>query len=598
MKKLYKLGVIFALLLSSVFNIAAYKVSAQEAKLTPGTYEVETPGFGGKMLVEVTLDEDSIVDIQVRDNFETEGVGRVAVHLTAGDIIFAQSTEVDVVTGASVSSHAVKRAVRQALEEAGATDDMFSDPVEPAEYASEREADVVIVGGGGAGLAAAVSAGEAGVSVIVIESNGFAGGNLVVSGGVYNSPDPVKQPEQGIEDSPELFAQQTLEGGDNIGDPKLVQYMAEEAYPGLEWLRSLGIEFIDEIIQAPGALHPRSHNTTAALGTGIINGYLENIEAMDNVEILYNTKGESLIQSDEGEVVGVLATNPDGSDLTLHAHHGVILATGGFSKNPDLVLEYADNEKWPQLDENTVSTNMDSIQGDGIRMGLEVGAGLVDMEQMQFLYLGAPKTGLLSGVYNVSAEIVVFVNQEGERFVAEDERRDVISSAVFDQTDGMMWMVHSADSLSDPASDLNIDGIPMKELLDSGAYGWVQGETIEELAQAMEVPAETLKETIETYNQAVENGNDPFGRQLLTQKIETGPFYALPRVPSLHHTMGGLKIDAQAHVLDEAGEMIPGLYAAGEVVGGIHGGNRLGGNAVTDTVVFGRLAGVSAAADK
>ncbi|WP_162890868.1 FAD-binding protein [Suicoccus acidiformans] len=200
---------------------------------------------------------------------------------------------------------------------------------------------------------------------------------------------------------------------------------------------------------------------------------------MDSVEILYNTKGESLIQSEDDEVQGVIVTNPDGSELILNAANGIILATGGFSKNMDLVLEYADSEKWRQLDKDTVSTNMNSIQGDGIEMGIEAGADLGDMDQMQFLYLGAPNTGILSGVYDVSAEIVIFVNQEGERFVAEDERRDVISLGVFDQTDAMMWLINSTDSLDEPENNLNIDGIPMQELLDIGAYGWVQDETLE-----------------------------------------------------------------------------------------------------------------------
>lgn len=587
---------IILMVLSVIVNQSFLResVQAQGESLTPGTYEIEGTGFGGVMLVTVTVDKNNILDIEIVKDYETAGVGKVALELVKNDILEYQTTDVNIVTGASISSYALTSVVKKALEEAGATADQFNEPMPELEYDAVKEADVIIIGGGGAGLAAAVAAGQEGANVIIIEKNGFAGGNLVVSGGVYNSPDPVNQPEQGIEDSNELFAEQTLEGGDNIGDPKLVEFFADNAYDGLQWLRELGIEFDEEIIQAPGALHPRSHNTVDPLGTGIINGYLENIAQMDNVEILYETTGESLIE-EEGRITGVVASNPDGSELILNAHNGVIIATGGFSKNMEMVLEYADSDKWPQLNEDTVSTNMNSIQGDGITMGQEMGADTVDMDQMQFLYLGTPITGLLSGVYNVSAEIVIFVNKNGERFVAEDERRDVISSAVFNQPDGMMWMVHSADSLNDPENQTNIDGIPMSELLESGAYDWKQGETIAELAEEMGVPVENLEESIQAYNEAVDSGNDSFGRILLTTKLETGPFYALPRVPALHHTMGGLKIDTHSHVLDENGEVIPGLYAAGEVVGGIHGGNRLGGNAVTDTVVFGRLAGLSAA---
>lgn len=571
---------------------------AVEEGIKSGTYEVEGVGFGGKMSVKVTIKDGKIDDIEIGKNYETNGAGRVALEYVSQRIIEGQTTNVEAVSGATISSSSLMALVRKALEEAGATKDQFSEEYKIArDIKSEREAEIVIIGAGGTGLAAAVTAGQEGASVIVLETNGFAGGNLLVSGGVYNSPEPEMQAKQGIEDSPELFVQQTLAGGDNIANPELVRILAYNALDGLNWLKELGNEFEDQVIQAPGALHPRSHNTTAPLGSGIIKTYLEHIDKMDNVEILYETKGESLIQED-GRVVGVIAKNPDGSKLTVKANKGVIIATGGFSKNAQLVMEYRNAEKWPLLDENSVSTNMDSIRGEGIIMAREIGADVVDMDQMQFLYLGQPKTGLLSGVFNVSAEVTVFVNKEGKRFVAEDARRDVISSAVFAQEDGMMYMLHSAESLSDPANQLNIDGIPMKELLDIGAYGWKQGDTLEELAKEIGVPAENLVQTIAEYNEAVDTKNDPFGRTLLNVKMEKGPFYAIPRVPALHHTMGGLRIDTLARVLDTKGEPIPGLYAGGEVTGGIHGGNRLGGNAVTDTVVFGRLAAQSAVAGK
>lgn len=571
---------------------------AVEEGIKSGTYEVEGVGFGGKMSVKVTIKDDKIDDIEIGKNYETNGAGRVALEYVSQRIIEGQTTNVEAVSGATISSSSLMALVRKALEEAGATKDQFSEEYKIArDIKTEREAEIVIIGAGGTGLAAAVTAGQEGASVIVLETNGFAGGNLLVSGGVYNSPEPEMQAKQGIEDSPELFMQQTLAGGDNIANPELVRILAYNALDGLNWLKELGNEFEDQVIQAPGALHPRSHNTTAPLGSGIIKTYLEHIDKMDNVEILYETKGESLIQED-GRVVGVIAKNPDGSKLTVKANKGVIIATGGFSKNAQLVMEYRNAEKWPLLDENSVSTNMDSIRGEGIIMAREIGADVVDMDQMQFLYLGQPKTGLLSGVFNVSAEVTVFVNKEGKRFVAEDARRDVISSAVFAQEDGMMYMLHSAESLSDPANQLNIDGIPMKELLDIGAYGWKQGDTLEELAKEIGVPAENLVQTIAEYNEAVDTKNDPFGRTLLNVKMEKGPFYAIPRVPALHHTMGGLRIDTLARVLDTKGEPIPGLYAGGEVTGGIHGGNRLGGNAVTDTVVFGRLAAQSAVAGK
>ena len=364
---------------------------AVEEGIKSGTYEVEGVGFGGKMSVKVTIKDGKIDDIEIGKNYETNGAGRVALEYVSQRIIEGQTTNVEAVSGATISSSSLMALVRKALEEAGATKDQFSEEYKIArDIKTEREAEIVIIGAGGTGLAAAVTAGQEGASVIVLETNGFAGGNLLVSGGVYNSPEPEMQAKQGIEDSPELFVQQTLAGGDNIANPELVRILAYNALDGLNWLKELGNEFEDQVIQAPGALHPRSHNTTAPLGSGIIKTYLEHIDKMDNVEILYETKGESLIQED-GQVVGVIAKNPDGSKLTVKANKGVIIATGGFSKNAQLVIEYRNAEKWPLLDENSVSTNMDSIRGEGIIMAREIGADVVDMDQMRFLYLGQPK---------------------------------------------------------------------------------------------------------------------------------------------------------------------------------------------------------------
>lgn len=294
-------------------------------------------------------------------------------------------------------------------------------------------------------------------------------------------------------------------------------------------------------------------------------------------------------------MVGLKATNPDGSELTLNANKGVILATGGFSKNTDMVLEHNTTGKWPNLDKDVVSTNRDYITGDGILMAQEIGADVADMEQLQFLYLGIPNRGPIDGLNSLGAEKVIFVNNQGERFVREDGRRDVISSAIFEQEDGQMWLVQSSDLMGDEDIAVSLEDVPMKYLIDNNVYGWVKGDTIEELAEKIGCDPDTLQNTFDEYNEAVDKDEDEFGRELLTNKLDTPPYYAVPRVPSLHHTMGGVKIDTLCRVLDTNNEPIRGLYAAGEITGGIHGANRLGGNAITDIVVFGRIAGTSAA---
>lgn len=568
----------------------------ETAKIT-GTFPGEANGFGGKLLLEVQLKDGKIEKIDVKSNYETEGVGRVALHKVAERIVEGQSTKVEALTGATISSRAMMSGVEDALKKAKAPEGAFA-----KEYKIERklekalEADVVIVGGGGSGLAAAVTAAEKGASVIVLEKNGFVGGNTILCGGIYNAPDPELQGKQGIEDSPELFMKQTLEGGDNVGNPELVKVLTHNALDGLNWLRGLGMKFDETIIQGAGSLYPRTHQSIEPLGTGFIAAYLRKFEGNDKVQVLTETTVEELVM-DGDKVAGVKAKNYDGSDLTVTAKKGVIIATGGFSKNIDMVLEYNTSGKWPNLTKDVVSTNLASIQGDGIRMAKKIGADLVDMEQMQFLYLGIPKLGMISGLVDLGAENTIFINQKGERFVQEDGRRDVICKAIFEQENGQMYYMHSSDTL-DFNTEKSLEGVPMPELLKDHTYGWQSGETLEELAKNLNVPVEALKQTVESYNRAVDEKKDEFGRTLLTKKMEKGPYAAVPRVPALHHTMGGLRIDTQARVLNAQGQPIPGLYAAGEVTGGIHGANRLGGNAVVDTVVFGRLAGESAALGK
>ena len=565
---------------------------------TAGTYEATAPGYGGDIKVSVDMSDDGrINDIKILEDNETIGVGKVALDKVKGRIVSGQSTNVDAVTGATASSKGLMLATSKALEEAGVADDFKEEYKEKREYPSEIDTDIVIVGGGGAGLTAAVEATQAGSSVVVVEKNGFVGGNTILSGGIYNAPDPELQEPEGIEDSEELFYEQTYEAGDEVANPELVKVLTSQADDGLEWLKSLGMEFSDNIGQGAGSLYPRTHFSVKPNGTGFIDAFMENLDESGNAQILTETTAEHIIMED-GKAAGIKATNFDGSDLTINAKQGVVVTTGGFAKNPEMVVEYKNAEKWPNLDEKTISTNLGSITGDGITMSEEVGADLVDMDQMQFLYLGIPDRGPITGVLDLQAEKVLFVNNEGERFVREDGRRDVISKAIFDQPDGTYWMVHSSDVL-DFGTAKTVEQEDFKKVVEEGKYGWVQADTLEELAEKMDVPYENLKKSFDDYNKSFDDKveEDEFGRTLFTYPMKEGPYAAVPRTPALHHTMGGLKIDEGAHVLDKDGNPIPGLFAAGEVTGGIHGANRVGGNAVVDLVVFGRIAGQNAAAE-
>ena len=604
-----------------------------------GTYEGSAVGMGGEVPVSVTLDADGVITaIEIGENLETPGVGNVAAEQVAAAIVESQNLDVDSVTGATISSAAVKSAVSSALEAAG---------VDPAAYKKgapapdttpiEKTADVIIVGGGGAGLAAAVAATDAGASVIVMEKTGILGGNTIAAGGIYNSADPELQANvtmtdgvraqieealaetpvndlhaqlistvqaqydeynangsQGLFDSVEWHALQTWNGGDKVADLEIVLEMTSNAPEDLEWLKSMGMEFLPEIAQGAGSLYQRTHTAVEPLGTGFINAYTRTLDTRtDLCEIITDAKAEELIM-DGDKVVGVKGVTTDGAPITLMANKNVIMATGGFAGNAEMRQKYNTSGKWPDLT-NVMTTNMPGVTGEGLLIAEAAGANLVNMDQIQLLQMGNPKTnGSIAGL-NFANDVAtyLFVNKEGNRFVREDGRRDEICLAIMEQPDSMYYLINNVLSIPDPNTTTTKEGmtIAMEE-----EVGWIySGDTIEELAEKIGVPAENLQATIDAFNASVDSQTDEFGRTLFTQKLEEGPWYALPRVPSAHHTMGGVQINTNCQALKADGTPVEGLYCAGEITGVVHGGNRLGGNALVDTVVFGRIAGTQAA---
>ena len=605
-----------------------------ESTYKAGSYDVTVEGFGGDMIVTTTFTTDKLESIVVGENNETPGIGDTAIEQLPGKIVEFQSLAVDSITGATVTSDAIKKAVEEALANAGGDVEAWKTAaVETGpKEAVEEIADVIVIGGGGAGLSAAVSAAENGATVILIEKTAALGGNTVRAGGPFNAADPARQAnypaaseaamatvyalaeeeakspehqavmdqlkadlaayEKGdknyLFDSIALHTLQTYAGGDYMGYFDLIQKLTGEALETTEWMAGNGVVWKDDISTVPGGLWPRTHVPQGSAGGDYIKAGQAKAESL-GVKIILDCKGEELIV-ENGRVVGVKAEKTDGTPVTLNANKAVVIATGGFAANKEMRKQYD-----PSLNEELGTTNTPAATGDGIFMGQAVGANLVGMEYIQCLPLGDPETGALSGWMGaIGVEYYYQVNKEGHRFMAEDGRRDTMTQALLKQTDSMSYVI--TDTNSEGADGLNLWGDNVEDLVAKGRI--FRADTIEELAEQIGLDPAVLKATHDQFNAYVAAGADAdFGRSLFGDPIDTAPFYASPRMPTVHHTMGGLEIDLKAHVLDADGNIIPGLYAAGEVTGGIHGANRLGGNALLDIHVFGREAGKNAAAE-
>ena len=545
----------------------------------PGTYTETAKGFGGDVTVTLEVTEDAIENVTIEGDHETENIGSFAVDMLDDRIMDAQSPKVDALSGATVTSNAILGAAKKAMKAAGADINAFPDKKEEpvAEKKNEElSTDIVIVGAGGAGMTAAINAAQAGKDVILLEKMPYAGGNTTKATGGMNAAETHYQAEQGIEDSVEQFVEDTMEGGHNINDRALVETMAENSAEGIDWLDSIGAP-LPKVSFSGGATNARIHAPEDGSGVGayLVTALLKKVNDLD-INVMYNTTATELISSD-GTVTGVKAESND-TNYTINAK-AVILATGGFGNNEDMIVKYRKDLK------GTVTTSAPGITGDGIVMAEDVGAGLVDIEQIQLHPTVEQKTSMLI-TESVRGDGAILVNQDGKRFTDELLTRDVVSAAELEQPGSYAYIIFD---------QCLRDGLKATEKFISTGIT-VQGDTIEDLAEKIDVDPKTLAETLNNWNKYVADKNDPdFGRTTGMEKdLSQAPYYAIKIAPGIHHTMGGVHINTSAEVIDTDDQVIPGLFAAGEVVGGVHGGNRIGGNAVADIVVFGKIASDSA----
>ena len=628
---------IMALALSMLLLLTAAIGTASAEGLTPGTYTQTVAGRNGDLEVQVTFDENGITAVEVTKQQETQGVADAALANIPAQVVEYQSIQLDAVTGATITSEAILSSVAGCIEQAGGKLEDFSKAVEKqAGEDVDLTADVVVIGAGGAGLTAAAFAGANGASVIVLEKGAAVGGNTLLSGGILNAADPEKQQQEEMTestrsellkvldydeaefgefaetlktlkeqineyvasgatylfDSPELHMIQSSTGSKrtdldgNVITPnyELIHTLCFNALDAWNWLIDIGTPVRDTLSIGVGALWKRTHSVDGgANGAYPLIASLKAEAEKQGAEIMLETEAKELL-TDGGRVVGVTAYKQDGTKVTVHASKGIVLATGGFAGNIDMVLEY--NNYWANLGPDAKNDNTSTINGDGIKMAQAVGANTVGMGFIQML----PTCAALDGQAGKGVGSQLYVNQEGVRYVNETSERDVLVNAALAQTGGYFYGVGGAAMYNHPQQGA-------EKLADSVAkgYGYV-ADTIDEIAEWAGIDAETLKATIETFNAYVENENDPdFGRYGFMGKVDEGPYVIIKMSPALHHTMGGVEINAETQAIDTDGNVIPGLSAAGEVTGGIHAGNRLGGNAIADVIVFGRIAGENAA---
>ena len=437
--------------------------------------------------------------------------------------------------------------------------------------------DVIVVGSGGAGMAAAISAKDAGADVAIFEKMPVIGGNTSKSSGGMNASETKFQKEQGIEDSNDLFYEETFKGGKGTNDPELLRYMVDNSASAIDWLDSMGIR-LNKITFSGGFSVARIHRPEdgSAVGGYLVNGLYYNLMERE-VPIFVNAEVTDLTDKD-GAVTGV-TLKIDGKEKTIKAK-SVVLATGGFGSNMDMITKFK-----PEL-EGYVTTNHEGATGGGIALAEEEGAETVQMDQIQIHPTVYQETSYLVSEA-VRGEGAILVNSEGKRFYNEMETRDKVSAAINALPNRYAYVVFDPPLRERATAIEQYDELGMV----------VKGETVADLAKEIGVPEENLVATLETWNQYVAAKNDTeFGRTTgMEYDLFKGPYYAIKVAPGIHHTMGGLKINTKTEVLKKDGTAIPGLYAAGEVTGGVHGSNRIGGNAVADIIIFGRQAGTQSA---
>lgn len=544
-------------------------VNLNVKKFKPGNYQEKVNDESYEYLINVELGNDFVKDMQLlnANDFDSEVVNNFSE--IKHRIIDSNSPHVDAISGATSQCEAFKKAVTKAMAKSN-KEAILAEGGDP----NDKAYDVVVVGSGGAGLAAAIQAHDLGASVVVVEKMPVIGGNTNKASAGMNAAETKFQKLKGIVDSKDLFYKETLTGGKNKNNPELLRYFVENAPDAIDWLDNNGIE-LSGITTTGGMSIDRTHRPAsgAAVGGFLISGLQKNINRR-GIEVMLDTNVTEIL-TENHKVVGVKVSEEDGSVQTIKAK-AVIIATGGFSANREMVEKYRPDLK------GFVTTNHKGATGSGIMILEKLGAGTVDMKEIQIHPTVEQTTSYLISE-SIRGGGAILVSQKGQRFVNELDTRDKVSAEIIKLPE------HYAYILFD--QQVRNENKAVEEYVSHDLV--VQADTIKDLADKLSIDSNTLSQTVERYNQFAETKRDEdFGRTTgMRHPINKGPFYAIKIAPGVHHTMGGVTINTDTQVLDTDKQVIQGVFAAGEVVGGVHGANRIGGNAVADIIIFGMQAG-------
>ena len=565
---------------------------AAASMAAPVTAEGTGVGKHGDITVAVTFDAGKIQDIKIVKNAENPILAKKVFTDLKDQVVALSSTDVDLISGATFSAKGFIDAVNDAAKKAGVTlakADKKALKKAARELPKTSNYDVVVIGAGGAGFSAAITARNAGANVVLLEKMPAVGGNSLISGAEMNVAKNWVQPKLGInDDSPELHAQDTFKGGDGKGDMKVINVMTHEALDAAKWCRDyLGVRFEDDNLFFFGghsrkrALIPVGHT-----GTEFIAKFQAKADEL-GIPVITNMKAEELIKDKDGRVVGVKATM-DGSEYTFNAKGGVVLATGGFGANPEMVKKYN-----PKIDERFKTTDAPGSTGEALYMAERAGAELVNMGYIQTYPICDPISGAIELIADARFDGAIMLNQEGKRFVEELQRRDVLSEAILNQTGQYCWVLWN-DNIGKISNTVKAHANEYEAFTKQGIM--TTCDDLKCIADFTKIPFDQLQKTVKRVSDMAGKGNDKdFNHRSGLVDMQQGKYYVIKAVPSTHHTMGGVRINEKAEALTAEGKVIPGLWAAGEVTGVTHGTNRLGGNAYTDIIVFGRIAGEAAA---